>query len=111
MRIDELTIGEAKELAKLFGEVKPATDHSYKEGTKYFIRTVTYHYTGRLERVTATDLVLSEAAWIAESARWAETLTTGKLSEVEPYPDSVIIPRAVVVDASVWTHELPREVK
>ena len=83
----------------------------YEIGQNYFVRTVTYHYTGKLETVTDKEIVLSGAAWIADSGRWAEALRTGKLSEVEPYPDKVIVNRSAIVDSSLWLHELPRDVK
>jgi hypothetical protein len=81
-------------------------------GQKYFIRTVTHHYTGRLAVVHPHELVLSEAAWVADSGRWAYALKTGTLSEVEPFPDGpVIISRGVIVDAARWDHDLPRAQK
>ena len=77
----------------------------------YVIRTVTYHVVGRLKAVYAAELVLADAAWVADSGRWNEALRTGKLSEVEPFPGDVIVGRGAVVDACEWTHPLPREVK
>ena len=85
--------------------------HSLKVGTSYIVRTVTYHYTGKLKAVTDSDIVLSDAAWISDSGRWATALKDGTLSEVEPYPGECIISRAAIVDASVWAHQLPREQK
>ena len=87
-------------------------EHAYPVGASLFIRTVTMHYTGRLSRVTAGELVLTDAAWIADSGRFNVALRTGALSEVEPYPDGpVIVPRDGVIDAALWTHALPREPK
>jgi len=80
-------------------------------GTAYIIRTVTYHYTGRLKAVAGDWLVLDTAAWIADSGRWAGALANGELSEVEPYPGELIINRAAVVDMAVWTHALPTKQK
>lgn len=84
--------------------------HPYRIGEKYIIRAVTFHYTGKLKRVTANELILSDAAWIANSGRWTNFLETGKADEVEPYPDGidVIIGRNTIVDISVWKHALPR---
>jgi hypothetical protein len=84
---------------------------SFEVGKAYFIRSVTYHYTGRLVTITDTDLVLASAAWIAESGRFSEALKIGRLNEVEPYPDKVILQRSAIVDACEWLHDLPREVK
>jgi small nuclear ribonucleoprotein (snRNP)-like protein len=73
-----------------------------------FVRTVTYHYTGRLVQVDDHWLVLADAAWIAESDRWADSLATGNLREVEPYPGECLVARGAVVDICEWLHELPR---
>lgn len=111
MSIDNLTIKEAKELTNLFGNTanKP---HPYKIGENYLIRTVTMIDVGRLEAVHDQELVLSSAAWIAETERWADCLKDGKLKEVEPFPDGeVIIGRGSIIDAVIWTKKLPREQK
>ena len=73
-----------------------------------FIRTVTYHYTGKLQAIDSQWLELDEATWIAESARWADSLKTGELVEVEPYPGRCLVSRDAVVDICEWLHELPR---
>jgi hypothetical protein len=80
-------------------------------GASVIIRTVTYHYTGRIVALTPAEIVLDEAAWIADSGRWSEALAKGTLSEVEPYPGVVSVARAAVVDVSEWKHALPRETK
>jgi hypothetical protein len=87
------------------------SNHSFVIGESYFIRTVTMHFTGRLIAITETDLVLEDAAWIADSGRFSEALSEGRLGEVEPYPHQVIIGRAGIIDASVWRHDLPTEVR
>lgn len=84
-------------------------EHSIRLGEKVFIRTVTYHYTGRVKSITASDLVLEDAAWIADSGRYHNALMEGTLSEVEPIPGWVIICRGAIVDISPWKHELPRK--
>ena len=81
----------------------------YEVGEKYFIRTVTHHYTGKLKRITNGELVLTDAAWIADSGRFHNALKSGDLDEVEPYPNDVevIINRDAICDASKWQHDLP----
>ena len=86
-------------------------NHSFELGGAYLIRTVTMYYTGRLRRITDTDLLLTDAAWIADTGRFATALKTGVVSEVEPFPDAVIISRGCIVDATFWPHALPREQK
>jgi len=83
------------------------------EGKNYFIRTVTHYYTGKLVGFTEEDLVLVEAAWIADTGRFANFLESGKAQEVEPYPAKakVFVSRGAVIDVSEWAHPLPREQK
>jgi len=82
--------------------------HSFVVGRKYLIRTVTMFYTGVLVSITETDLVLDQAAWIADTGRFHDALVTGELNEVEPFVDEVIVQREGVIDATVWNHVLPR---
>ena len=111
---DELTIGQVKELAKVvsgMGGIDGA-DHPYKVGKAYFIRTVTFYFTGRLVRVTNQELVLEDAAWIADTGRFATALETGDFSEVEPYPaQELIIGRSSIIDAILWDKNLPKKQK
>lgn len=77
-------------------------------GANYLIRTVTMIDTGRLVQVTMTELVLEDAAWIADTGRFADALKKSEFNEVEPFPAGrVIIGRASVVDA-VEISTLPR---
>lgn len=111
MNIDELTIGQAKQLSSLLGGTKGTEDDSHwKVGENYFIRTVTHHLTGKLEKVTDKELVLSSASWIADSGRFHNALRDGELSEVEPFvAEQVVVGRGALIDACVWEHELPRK--
>lgn len=79
--------------------------------TSVMIRTVTNYFTGRIVLLSAHEIVLTEAAWIADAGRWGECLAKGTLAEVEPYPGSVSVARSAVVDVSEWVHPLPRAVK
>lgn len=109
--VDELTIGQLKELTRLAG-IGGSTEHPYQLGKNYFIRTVTHYYTGRLVRVTAQELVLEEAAWIADTGRFAQAMETGDFSEVEPYPaKELIIGRGALVDAIEGAWKLPTKQK
>jgi hypothetical protein len=110
MKFDDLTIGEAKELARMFGGTVPAaTSHPYIIGQNYIIRTVTMIDVGRLVEVHQNELVLEDAAWIADTERWADALAKGTLREVEPFPDGrVIVGRGGLIDACQWKHDLPR---
>lgn len=107
LNIDELTVKEIKQIQSMLKSPKDETSHPYQVGQNYFIRTVTHYYTGKIERVTAKELVLSSAAWIADTGRFHDALKSGKLNEVEPMPGDIIVGRGAVIDAARWTHELP----
>ena len=99
MKIEELTIKEVREIAALFGTSQ--TQHPFEIGENYFIRTVTHHHTGKLVAVTTGELVLENAAWIADDGRLTEALKTGNFSEVEMFPatSKVIVGRGGLIDA------------
>jgi hypothetical protein len=78
-------------------------------GKLYFIRTVTMYYVGRLISVGDQEITLDDCAWVADTGRFSECLKTGKLNEVEPFPDGpVLIGRGAIVDASIWNGEAQR---
>lgn len=109
--IQEMIETEAKKLAaKMQPEIKEG-ESLYKLGAKLFIRTVTFHYTGRIVYLSDKEVVLADAAWIADSGRFATALKTGGLNEVEPYPGLCSVSRDTIVDASLWDHDLPRAQK
>ena len=107
MDIENLTIGEAKKIAAMFcGEigVKAATNNTtqcpWEIGKVYLIRTVTMIDTGRLVQVTDRELVLEDAAWIADTGRFSDALAKTEFNEVEPFPEGrVIVGRGSVIDA------------
>ena len=101
INIDDLTVKQCREISAQFAIKKSsANSHPFKLGANYFIRTVTHHHTGRLVEVTPTELVLEDAAWIADSGRFADALKTCSFNEVEPFPSGhVIIGRGALVDA------------
>jgi len=66
------------------------------------------YYTGRVALVKASEVVLSDAAWIADTGRFADALARGTLSEVEPFIGPVSINRGAIVDVTEWKHALPR---
>jgi hypothetical protein len=79
-------------------------------GKNYHIRTVTHYWTGRLVAVTQQEIVLENAAWIADTGRFSDFFSEGP-SEVEPVHGPVIIGRGAIVDAQSWTISLPRAQK
>jgi hypothetical protein len=85
----------------------PNAEPPWEIGAAYLVRTVTNYLCGRLVWAGPTELVLEDAAWVADTGRYHEALATGKLNEVEPIPGPVILGRGSVVDAARWTHSLP----
>lgn len=98
MKLDDLTIGDAKKLAAMFGA--KSDECPFDIGAIYLIRTVTMIDTGRVVRVTPTEIVLEEAAWIADTGRFADAVKKAQFNEVEPFPDGeVIVGRGAIIDA------------
>lgn len=80
-------------------------------GRAVFIRTVTMYYTGRIALVKGSEIVLTEAAWIADTGRFHDALKTGALKEVEPFVGPVSVSRGAIVDVTEWKHALPDKQK
>lgn len=114
MNINELTLGQIKEIQSLVGGAKSSCDCGpYHIGGKYFIRTVTMSYTGIITAVHPTELELSEACWIADSGRFHKALKGewDSSAEHEPFPASIVIGRGAIIDACPISYILPNEVK
>lgn len=79
-------------------------------GNSVFIRSVTHYYTGRIAAVTRDEIVLLDAAWIADTGRFSRALQSGVFSEVEPFHQPVSIGRGAIIDVTLWPHALPRGV-
>lgn len=82
----------------------------FAPGKSYFIRTVTYHILGKVEKISGNFLVLSDACWVADSGRFGKALKDGDLSEVEFCGDAIVSISAIA-DAFPWQHKLPKETK
>ena len=87
--------------------------HPYILNENYFIRTVTFHYTGKLIAVYDDELVLSTAAWIADDGRFADALKNTDFNEIEPFPadKTPIIGRGSIIDAVIQDGPLPTKQK
>jgi hypothetical protein len=95
---------------------KYKNDEYWKTGQNYMLITVTRIITGRLIHVGKKELVLDQAAWIADTGRFAACLSEGlhslSASEIEPYGDvEVIVPRTSLISSCIYNHKLPTEVK
>ena len=105
----ELSIADLK---SLIANPSYEAPHPYEVGKNYFIRTVTHHYTGQLLAVFPQELVLVDAAWIADDGRFADAVSTGSFNEVEPFPAGrVVLGRGSILDATVINYPVPRSQK
>lgn len=75
-------------------------------GQKLFIRTVTYHLTGKVVKRMGAFIQLEDAAWIADSGRFSQAIKEGTLNEVEPV-GTAWVNLSSVVDFFPWKHKLP----
>lgn len=100
MNIDDLKVGELKQIAALLAGAKPQDIGAWEIGKIYLIRTVTMIDTGKVVAVGEHEIVLEDAAWIADTGRFSEALTSATFGEVEPFPEGkVIIGRGSIIDA------------
>lgn len=79
-------------------------------GQKLYIRTVTYHCTGKVKKRMDAFIQLEDAAWIADSGRFMNAIKEGTLDEVEPV-GIMWVNLSSVVDFFPWKHKLPQEQK
>jgi len=90
--INSLTLGDIKELRSILsGGSDAQLGTSMAIGRKVFIRSVTHYHVGRVVSVTAHEVVLDDASWVADSGKWGEALAKGTLSEHEPFPGLAIV--------------------
>ena len=84
-----------------------------KVGNNVLIRTITMIQTGRIVELNDLEVVLSDAAWIADTGRFHNALVHGTLNEIEPFPgpEPISVNRGSIIDVVLWKHPLPREQK
>ena len=113
--VNSLTYGDIREIQSLFSQGPAPKTHpsNYPLGKNVIVRTVTMIYTGRLEEVTDTDLVLMDCSWIPETERYMQFVANGAVRECEPYPDGlpVYINRGALLDMCELRKDLPRSQK
>lgn len=97
-----------KLLKMLLEDDKEENGLPWKVGDKVFLRTVTYHLTGRVKRIHGKFLILEDAAWIADDGRFMNAIQNGILNEIEPVTCEVIVNTDSLIDAYEWAHDLPR---
>lgn len=113
MNVNEITVGQVKDLLQMFQgrqEDSSSAFQPFEIGKDYLIRTVTHIDIGTVVSVGPIEIIMVNASWIGDTGRYADAFKCGSLNEVEPYPDDqeVIIGRGAIIDATRWTHPLPR---
>ncbi len=111
MNIDELTLGEIKEIMATINQpAETASEHPYDINVGCLIRTVAHIYTGILVAVYPQEIVLKDAAWIADTGRFADSLLDfSKFNEVEPFPAGLcVVGRGAICDYHASTQAMPR---
>jgi len=96
MKPETITIDDIKYIRA--DSVKPETIKPIYEGdfipfeigTVYFIRTVTMIQVGRCVAASKQYVMLEDAAWIADTGRFADSLKNWQFNEVEPFPDGIV---------------------
>jgi hypothetical protein len=80
-------------------------------GAVLFIRTVTYHYVGRILDMDESFLLLECASWVASAeVRHGSLLANGLTQQTElEYIGSLYLNRSAIVDMTPWRHPLPTE--
>lgn len=116
MSIDKLTIGELKELKGfLGGDAKNKKSISYEVGKSYLIETVTKYYLGRVKEITDYEIVLENAAWIADTGRYSTALEKGlegiDNSEIEIITNNPAITITGIIMGVEYSHKLPTTTK
>ncbi len=109
MNIDELTVGELKQIMKLVGCGVEAEQLPFKVGDAILIRTVTMIQLGRVVHIGRDFITLEDGGWVADTARFSETLRSGKLNEFERAPSWFLVGRGAIVDVYPWTSKIPQE--
>jgi len=79
-------------------------------GKKVFLRTVTYHILGKVEKIVGNFFILSDASWVASSGRFMQFIKDGEVDEVEPVGNWMVNINSIV-DGCEWKHKLPNKQK
>ncbi len=103
----ELSVSDIRELIGGSGD----SSTSVKVGGQYLFRTVTLYLTGRVVGITASDFLLEDAAWIADTGRFSDAVRAVQFNEVEPIEGRHILFRGGLIDAAALSGSLPRSQK
>ena len=108
MNIDNLTFGELKQIATMFGGNKQVEESPFEIGKAYLFRTVTHIDIGRVTAIKGKFVMLDDASWVADTGRYHDCLKSGDINEYESYPDGNGLNTTALIDFCEWNHELPK---
>ena len=83
----------------------------FEIGANYLIRTVTMIDTGRVVAASHKYIILEDAAWIADTGRFADALQKCQFDEVEPFPSGRVILNATAIIDAVKITSIPKSQK
>ncbi|MEE9458276.1 MAG: hypothetical protein V3V84_00770 [Candidatus Bathyarchaeia archaeon] len=125
MKLNELTIEEAKQKLKEYEELKKIfnlqetiipensdVNKHWEIGQNYFYRSVTHSFTGKLVDINELELVFDNVSWISDLGRESDSFKDGieksEQSEIEPYPadTKVIVGRGALINACIYNHRI-----
>jgi hypothetical protein len=91
------------------GETNIVEVSSYDDliGLTVFVRTVTYHWVGKVVKMIGGLLELKDAVWVADSGRWMQAIKDGTLNEYEE-TGRTFVKMDAVVDITPWNHKIPK---
>lgn len=115
INIDDLTVRQVRELQAMYlgGTAQQAVTVPlpFSIGDALLIRTVTMIQLGRVKSIGPDFIVLEDGGWVADTARFSETLERGTLNEFERAPSWFLVGRGAIVDVFPWKHEIPQSSK
>ena len=113
MDMNDITIGELRQLQSLFNNPQTTTKQfPIQIGKTYLFRGVTYFWTGRVTGIVGAFAVLECATWIASTGRFADFMKEGgQPQEAEPVADdqAVFVNMDACNDIVEWRGDLPRK--
>ena len=115
MNIDELTLGQLKEIRKACGvsakskASKPRVELPFGVGDAIIIRTVTLIDLGKVVAIGSDFITLTDGGWVASTGRFHEMLKTGVLDEFERSDEPwFLVGRGAICDVHPWRHAIPK---
>ena len=112
MNINDLTLGQLKEITSMIGGGQSGgKQYPVEVGKAYLFRTVTHIEVGRVVSIVGDFVTLEDASWIADTGRYHDCLRDGTFNEVEPYPTTTSVNMTSMIKFAPWPHDLPREQK